>query len=738
MKIEGKVATIIFKNETNNWTVILVKQNNNYITCVGQTEEIEVDDELEFDGEMVSHKVYGEQFKFNSYKKILPKTRSALITYIADNIAGVGKKTAQNIVDAFGDETVNVIRFSMDKLYEIKGLNTEKIERLNDFFNTEWEKWNTIEFLSEFQISTVVANRIYQAVGKDTISIIKENPYSLLGFVKSLDFRTVDSIGRKLGISLSNEDRLDNGVIYAIDKITEFGHTCVERENLLSYCVQLLEVDDAEIAQSITRLVLQNKLYIEKIDMQGFVFRQSMYLAEENIAKCIIEHTRQNVKKTKVEKLISKVSKDNDIVLSDEQKMAIETCLNNMISVITGGPGTGKTTIIKCIIDILEEEKKNYVLCAPTGRAAKRITQTTGKEAKTLHRLLEISKIDDKDIDMFYEYQVKQVEDEVVIIDEASMIDLMMMNNLVKGIKPTTQIIIVGDVNQLPSVGPGNVLKDIIASDIVPTVELKHIYRQSAQSDIVVNAHRVNDGLYPEFKNRDTDLFFIGTKTIEQTVEEISSLVSFRLKTYAQVDVLKDLQVLTPVKKTELGTIQLNEKMQELLNPASEEKKQVEYQSKIFREKDKVMQIVNNYDKKYSIEGKFFEGIYNGDIGYIELIDKEEEKLYVKFDDDRLVEYDFDELDQLELSYAITIHKSQGSEFDYVILPIFTGYKKLLSRNLLYTAMTRAKKMLIIVGNRSVVNYMVDNLESKNRKTGLKEKLEKLLYLNENKGKKKV
>ncbi len=735
MKIEGKIATIIFKNETNNWTVLLVKQKDGYITCVGETEDIEVDDELEFEGELVSHKVYGEQLKFSSYKKVLPRTTSALITYIADNISGVGKKTAQNIVDKFGEDTVNVIRFSMDKLYDVKGLNADKIERLNDFFNTEWEKWNTIEFLSEFQLSTVVANRIYTAVGKDTISIVKENPYSLLGFVKSLDFKIVDNIGRKLGISLLNEDRLDNGIIYAIDKITEFGHTCVEKENLVKYCIELLEVDETSILDAITRLTLCDKLYIDKIDMQDYVFRQSMYLSEQNIAECIIEHTRFNVKEKDLTKLINKVSKQNGIELSEEQENAIYTCLNNMISIVTGGPGTGKTTIIKCIIDILEEEKKNYVLCAPTGRAAKRITQTTGKEAKTLHRLLEINKIDDNDIDLFYEYQVKQIEDEVVIIDEASMIDLMMMNNLVKGIKPSTQIIIVGDVNQLPSVGPGSVLKDIIASDVVPTVELKQIYRQSAKSDIIVNAHKVNDGIYPEFKTKDTDMFFIATKTIEQTVAEISSLITYRLQTYAPLDILKDLQILTPMKKTELGTIELNETIQQILNPKSESKKEVVYQSKIFREKDKVMQIINNYDKKYSIEGKFFEGIYNGDIGYIEMIDNEEEKLYVKFDDDRLVEYDFDELDELEHSYAITIHKSQGSEFDYVILPLFTGYKKLLTRNLLYTAMTRAKKMLIIVGNRNIINYMVDNLESKNRKTGLKEKIEKLLYTDDKKNK---
>lgn len=730
MKLEGKVATIIFRNESNNWTVLLLKVQSEYITCVGETEEIDVDDELEFEGEFVTNKVYGEQFKFISYRKVLPQTKVALISYIADNIAGVGKKTAKNIVDAFGDDTVNVIRFSMDKLYEVKGLNTEKIERLNEFFNSEWEKWNTIEFLSQFNISTVIANRIYQAVGKDTIDIIKENPYSLLGFVKSLNFKVIDEIGKKMGIELNNKDRLDSGVIYAITKITEFGHTCVEKQNLISYAQEILQVDDAEISMTITRLVLDHKLYIDKIDMQEYVFRESMYLAEENVARSVIEHTRVKFKERDLEKLIDKVSKNNNIELSQEQKMAVNICLNNAISIVTGGPGTGKTTIIKCIIDILEEEGKKYVLCAPTGRAAKRITQTTGKEAKTLHRLLEISKIDDRDIDMFYEYQVKEIEEEVVIVDESSMIDIMMMNNLVKGIRPKTQLIIVGDADQLPSVGPGRVLRDIIESGVVPIANLKQIYRQSAKSDIIVNAHRVNKGEYPEFKSNDTDLFFIPTTSVEQTINEISSLVTFRLKNFNNIDTVKDLQILTPMKKTELGTIELNEKLQEILNPKSDNKVEIEFGSKIFRKEDKVMQIINNYDKKYSLDGKFFDGIYNGDIGYIVDIDKEEEKVYISFDDERVVSYDFDELDEIEHSYAITIHKSQGSEFNYVILPIFTGYKKLLTRNLLYTAMTRAKKMLIIIGNRKVINYMVDNLDSENRKTGLKDKIEKMLYEN--------
>ena len=723
MKIEGKVATIIFKNPTNSWTVILLKRGKGYITAVGETQDLEVGDELELDGEETTHKIYGEQFKFTTYKKVLPKTESALIEYIADNVKGVGKKTASLIIGLFGEDAVDVIRYTPSKLNEIKGLNEAKIYELNRFFNEEWEKWNIIEYLSGFNISVVTANKIYQTLGTDTITIVKQNPYSLMSFVKKLDFKTVDEIGKNLGINLDSEERVDTGIIYAINKITEFGHTCVEKENLVKYASNILEVGTKDIENGITRLVLNDKLYIQKMNDKDFVFRRSFYLAEDNIAKNIVIRTKENVKTKNYDKLIEKVSKKNNIVLSDEQKEAISTSLNNNITIITGGPGTGKTTIIKCIIDILEDIKKEYVLCAPTGRATKRIKETTGKEAKTLHRLLEITKVDDNDIDMFYELPVTPIDTDVVIVDEASMIDCMLMNNLFKALNSSTKVIMVGDVNQLPSVGPGSVLKDIINSNATNVVYLKQIYRQSAMSDIIVNAHRVNEGIYPEFKTKDTDLFYIKTDSIESTLAEISSLVSYRIESFAKLDILKDLQVLTPMKKTQLGTIELNTLLQNVLNPKSSSKKEKEFNNRIFREGDKVMQILNNYDKKFSINGEHFDGIYNGDIGYIKEVDNLNQRLIVLFDEEKEVIYEFDELDQLEHAFAVTIHKSQGSEFDYVILPLYTGYQKLFTRNLLYTAMTRAKKMLVIVGSTNIINFMVDNVESKNRMTGLTSKI---------------
>lgn len=727
MKLEGKVSTIIYRNDSNSWTVMLLKNKSGYMTAVGQTEGLEIGDEIELEGEMSSHKVYGEQFKFTTYKKVLPKTDSALIQYIADNVKGVGKKKAKAIIDMFGQDTINTIRFKSIDLLKVKGLSEENVEALNVFFNEEYERWNVINFLTDFGISVVMASKIYQDLGKDTIDIVKQNPYSLLMFVKTLDFKQVDKIGEKLGVLPESESRIDTGIIYSLNNATEFGHTCLKEDTLISYAAKILNVPESCIQNGIIRLELHEKLYRQTINDEEYIYRKSYFLAEENIADFIVKKSNVKLnKKDDYSKYIDEISKEDRIELSDEQKEAILNSLINEITVITGGPGTGKTTIIKCIIQILEKLDIKYVLCAPTGRAAKRITETTKREARTIHRLLEITKLDNEDIDMLYNLEVKTIEEDFVIVDEASMLDTIMMNNLIKALNKKTKIIFVGDVDQLPSVGPGNVLKDIISSKIVNTVYLKQIYRQSAKSDIILNAHRVNEGKYPEFKNKDTDMYFIKTSSVEDTLSEISSLVSYRLESFATFDKLKDLQILTPMKKTTLGTIELNSMLQELLNPKSISKEERKVGDRIYRVGDKVMQIQNNYDKRFDVKGEAkqnIEGVYNGDIGYIQKIDNVNKELTVLFDDVREISYDFDELDELELAYATTIHKSQGSEFDYVVLPLYTGYPKLFTRNLLYTAMTRAKKMLVIVGSKKMIEYMVDNIDSKNRMTGLKDKL---------------
>ncbi|MBR1883648.1 MAG: ATP-dependent RecD-like DNA helicase [Clostridia bacterium] len=722
MKITGKVQAIIFHNESNGYTVMVIKSSSS-ITAVGETFEIEAGDEVELEGNYTTHKDYGQQFSFKTCVKIMPKDSVALIQYIADNVKGIGKKTAKNIVNMFGEDVKDVIRFSPNRLLEVQGMNEEKIEVLNDFFTNEWEKWNAVEYLASFGVSSLTASRIFDVLKEETITIVKENPYSLLEFVRTLDFKTIDMVGLNQGIAIDNKSRIRYGILHFLNVITEFGHTCIDEEFFKKYACENLRVDLDVIESGIASLRMSEDIYISEIDGKNYIFRKALYLAEQNIASHVAMHAKQIMPKVNYEKKLNEVKNTIGITLSEKQKEATINALSNSISVITGGPGTGKTTIIKCIIEVLTSMKKSYVLTAPTGRAAKRISETTSKQAKTMHRLLEISKIDDRDLDTFLNYIVKTIEAEVVIVDEASMIDTLMMNNLFKAIKPTTQVILVGDVNQLPSVGPGNVLKDIIDSNVVVTTELNEIYRQSKESSIIVNAHRVNSGLYPEFQSKDSDLYFIKSESMDEALGEITSLVSYRLSNFANINPMLDLQVLTPTKKTDLGTINLNKVLQNILNPKKDESKCKEIAGKEFRQGDKVMQIINNYDKEFVQGVEMGAGIYNGDIGYVTNIDNMLEKLTVLFEDGKEIDYDFKELDQLELAYAITVHKSQGSEYDYVILPIYSGYPKLFTRNLLYTAMTRAKKMLIIIGNRNMVNYMVDNIGEKNRKTGLKTKI---------------
>lgn len=724
MQLSGKVSNIIYHNDKNGYTVLLLKTEEDYITIVGDGTGVEVGDTVNIDGEFTYHKTYGEQFAFTKLEKELPADSESLVTYIANSeVKGVGQKTAERIVKKFGDDALEVIRYKPDLLIDIKGMNEQRAEELSEYINNEWERWNLTSFLAKNNIGLKMAMKIYDALGINAINIIKENPYALMEFISSLDFKTVDRLACNLNIDMTSEDRIKGGIIYLLSYFIREGNTCVKKELLNEYAIRMLEVDYESIEKAYKSLILKDKIVIESDINEDYVYRKSMYQAEKNISEHLKELTSKPSNKFKLEKDLEEVARDLNIVLSETQEEAIKMCINNNLSVITGGPGTGKTTIIKCIIDILKRKNMSYVLAAPTGRAAKRITETTGENAKTIHRLLEITKIEDGDFDSQVDFPIDVIDADVVIVDEASMIDVLLMNNLVKGLKSTAKLIIVGDADQLPSVGAGKVLKDIIESGIAHTIFLTEIYRQSAKSDIILSAHAIKAGEHISFKKDNTDMYFIETDSIDGVVEEVQSLLDYRLKAKYDEGFLGDIQILTPIKKSAIGTYELNKMLQKVkLNP-NDNMIHRKSGDRVFYENDKVMQVVNNYDKNYDLDGVQGTGIYNGDMGKIIKINTAEQYLTVEFDDRRRAKYDFDELDELEHAYAITVHKSQGSEFNTVIIPLYICYEKLFNRNLLYTAMTRAKNLLIFVGRQAVINYMIDNTNEKSRESGLKRKL---------------
>jgi len=725
MKAEGKVSTIIYRNEKNGYTVfVLDSDDDGYITAVGETCNIEEGDIVELEGDIKYHKSYGEQLAFTSITKVMPKDTETLAEYIAKSeVKGVGIKTAEKLVAYFGDDIFDVIKNRPYEMTKVKGINEQKALAISEYINSEWERWNLTSFLAGFGVSITVANKIYDNLGINAIDIIKENPYSLLDFIASIGFKTVDELGKNLNIDSHNEDRLKAGILYCLNEIMIAGHTCIEKDLLIEYACKVLEVGRESIENTIVTLTMEDRLAIDIREDDEYAYRKSMYVAEKNIARYISSRSKDKIKKKNYDTSIEIVSQMEKIELSNTQKQAINTCLNSNVSVITGGPGTGKTTIIKCIIDILEREKKSFVLCAPTGRAAKRITETTGKNAKTLHRLLEITKVNDNDIDAIINYMPETLPHNYVIVDEVSMVDTILMNNLIKALKDSTKLILVGDSYQLPSVGAGTVLKDIIESKVIEVVELTEIYRQSQESDIVVNAHRVKAGDNIQFSNKNTDMYFIETNSLDETKKEVLSLLDGRLQKFANYNIIEDVQVISPIKKTDLGTYSLNREIQNILNEEDPFKGEKKAGERIFRQGDKVMQIKNNYDIEYYIDDVLYKGVYNGDIGIVESVDNTRKELVVKFDDGKKIKYDFEMLDELEHAYAITVHKSQGSEFKAVIIPLYVCYEKLFNRNLIYTAMTRAKEMLIFVGSRKVLNYMVSNSHENVRKAGLKYRL---------------
>lgn len=670
MELKGEIKEIIFQNEINSYTIAVIETEIEELTVVGYLPFITIGDSLKLQGKYVTHPEYGRQFKIETFEKIMPETLESLERYLGNGtIKGVGPATAKRIVDYFGQETMYVLKFEPEKLADVKGITKNKATEIATQFNENWELWQIVGFLEKFGIGVQNAKNVYKDLGVNAIEEIEANPYVLIDVANNVDFKLIDKMALEMGVALNNEKRIRSGIKYALIRATYNGHCAVLKENLYQFVKDLLNVEFDDIENAIINMRAKKEVYLEERDEKIWVYLYYYFEVEENIAgKLLTLDKAKNIKKiSHLSKEIKEIEKKTNIFLSEKQKEAIEAVNTNNVCIITGGPGTGKTTIIKTIIELYKKHKKKAVLCAPTGRAAKRMTETTGEEAKTLHRLLEIGKIEDEGNYENIDFDIAPLDADVVIIDEMSMVDVFLMNYLVKALYQGTKLILVGDVDQLPSVGPGNVLEDLINSGKITTITLNKIFRQAAKSKIILNSHRINNGdvfiKKEEIEDKlNEDFFFIKETNQEKILEEVISLCSGRLKKMGDYDFFKNIQVITPTKKGLLGTKDLNRALQEKLNPHNEIKTEKNVLGTIYRVRDKVMQIKNNYDIFWEKKGNTSEngsGVFNGELGIIEKIDEIEKQVKVKFDDDKIVWYQFAELDQLEHAYAITVHKAQ-------------------------------------------------------------------------------
>lgn len=735
VEIEGTVVSIVYRNDDNGYTVAKIKNGKNTESVVGYMPFLNEGQRARFIGEWIIHQTFGQQLKVESFEEIMPATLEGVEKYLASGlIPGVGPATAKRIVEKFGMDSLDIIEMNPMKLMEIEGIGEKKAKSIAEAFKEQRELREVLVSLQSYGISVTYGIKIYRKYGKDTFNLIKENPYRLCDDIDGIGFKTADKIARNLGVDLNSIHRVMAGIKYVLAGCIANGHVYLPKLTLLDECVNLLNVPVEIVEEALTSLIVSKQVYIDDIEGETAVYLSSLYYSELGVARRIIELSLNKVKDEfkDVEENIKDFEKENNIEFAIEQKEAVVQAVKNGVCIITGGPGTGKTTIIKCIIEIFKKKGMEVVLAAPTGRASKRITEATGYEAKTIHRLLEMEYVAGENYPEFSRDEGNPLECDAVIIDEASMVDILLMNSLLKALPLGCRLIMVGDVDQLPSVGPGNVLRDIIESHVLSVVRLNKIYRQADESLIAINAHRINSGQMPILNDREKDFFFIQVGNPSDMVEEIVRLVDVRLPSFKEgFDPMRDIQVLSPTRKGEVGIYNLNIKLQQVLNPKSSQKEEKQFRDFIFRVGDKVMQIKNNYSLKWqsiSNENETGMGIFNGDIGFIEEVDSENQTLTVIFDDDKRVVYDFTNLDELEMAYAVTIHKSQGCEFPVVVIPVFYGPPMLMTRNLIYTGVTRAKKLVVLVGLSRALCNMINNDTIAKRYTGLKKRI--ISYVN--------
>lgn len=673
--IKGEITDIIYQNEVNSYTIAVFETDEEETTIVGYLPFVKSGDTLNVNGRFVEHKDYGRQFKVDTFEKLMPETLGALERYLANgSIKGIGEATAKKIIKKFGEDTINVFKFEPEKLAQIKGITAAKAKEMSESFIENWEVWQIVGFLERFGIGVENAKKVYDLLGINAIEQIEANPYVLIDIARGVDFKQIDQMALNLGISYDNQKRVESGIKYGLIKSTYNGHSCVIKENLIEFVISLLDVTTENVEDNLINLKAKDEIIIEKRDNTEWIYLENFYKVENEIALRLERLEKSpNIKEIKnIDVALKSIEKKSDIELSEKQREAVKSINKNNVTIITGGPGTGKTTIIKTIIDLYEERKKKVVLAAPTGRAAKKMTEATDREASTLHRLLCIGKLDDEGIySKHKDYQGEPIDADLIVVDELSMVDMFLMNYLLNCVYQGTKLVLVGDIDQLPSVGPGSVLKDLIQSETINTVKLDKIFRQAAKSKIILNAHRVNNGQQfiqsgDEELEEDTkqDFFFIKQNSTEKMLQEVISLSTGRLEKFGNYDFFKNIQVLTPTKKGPLGTKELNKALQAVLNPNLDELPEKVSGGVAYRIGDRIMQIKNNYDMTWErerdkVQHEIGTGVFNGEIGTITEIDEREKVVKIQFDDDKIAWYEYSDLEQIEHSYAITIHKAQ-------------------------------------------------------------------------------
>lgn len=736
---EGYVEKIVFRNSENGYSVLSIVNDDVEMTCVGTFTFISEGEYIRATGNYIEHQLYGEQFQVQSYEIKEPEDLLSIEKYLGSGaIKGVGNALAARIVRRFKKDTFRIIEEEPERLAEVKGISEKMAIEISRQFDEKKELRDAMIFLSKYGITTTLAVKIYKEYGPRMYQIVKENPYKMAEDINGIGFKLADEIASKVGIGTDSDYRIKAAILYVLLQSSQDGHVYLPKEILVSKTYELLGVDLEGIEHHITNLAMDRKIMVKEENGNPFIYSASLYYLELNSAKMLCDlNIKFDLSNTEIEHKLFRIEKQFNIQLDELQRRAAVEAVKNGVMVITGGPGTGKTTTINTIIRFFEAEGMDILLAAPTGRAAKRMTETTGCEARTIHRLLEISKMSgDMDSKVVFERnEGNPLEADAVIIDEMSMVDISLMHSLLKAVSVGTRLILVGDINQLPSVGPGNVLKDIINSHYFNVVKLTKIFRQATESDIIVNAHKINAGETIKLDNKSKDFFLLQRDEVIKIIQTIILLVRDKLPKYVNASSY-DIQVLTPMRKGELGVDRLNEVLQQYLNPPSPDKKEKESHNTIFREGDKVMQIKNNYQLNWEVKSKYGittesgTGIFNGDTGILKSINQFAEQVTVEFDEGRMVIYNFSQLEELELAYAITIHKSQGSEYPAVILPILSGPRMLMNRNLLYTAVTRARNCVTIVGSKDMVQMMINNESEQRRYSSLSSRIKELLIMN--------